>query len=280
MKICAGIVTYNPDINLLSKAIASIALQVGKVIVVDNQSKNVDSVEGLTKQKKNILFIRNNNNLGIATALNQIGEIAEEKGFEWFLTLDQDSECSPNMIEIFSKYMEDSSVGMISPTIHLRIHGKDKPKLQDKYEYADTVITSGCLVKVEAWKSINGFWDYLFIDKVDDDFCYTLREKGWKILRTSKVVLEHQIGNPSKHKFLWKSYYIDSYPSFRYYYIARNTIIVYHIHKNTGYHSPVILCKKFVKIIFGENRKMSKLTALFSGMMDGLKRICTRKGRM
>ena len=272
VKVSAGFVTYNPNIELLGGAIESIRCQVETIYIVDNKSQNIDEIILLVSSLDNVILFRNDKNLGIAAALNQIADASEGGGFQWFLTLDQDSVCAPNMMDEYYKCLKDNSIGMICPTIHLRIHGRkslSEPNKNNKY--VETAITSGCLVRVAAWKSVNGFWDDLFIDKVDDDFCYSLREKGWRILQTGLVVLEHQIGNPKKHSFLLWSYYTDSYPAFRYYYIARNTVIIYKLHKNTGCHSSIILAKKFLKILMGENNRIPKLKELCRGIITGIK---------
>ena len=71
IRICAGIVTYNPDIELLIKNINAISDQVNKVIIVDNGSINWNNWSNRILSK-NVEIIRNRNNDGIAKALNQI----------------------------------------------------------------------------------------------------------------------------------------------------------------------------------------------------------------
>ena len=123
---------------------------------------------------------------------------------------------------------------------------------------------------------MNGFWEKLFIDRVDDDFCFALRDNGWKILQTYKVKLEHEIGKPIQHSILGRTYYTDSYPDFRYYYIARNTIIICNYYNNLPYNMYGLLLKKFLKILSGESGKIGKVKSFLHGVADGLKIV--RKG--
>lgn len=270
-QICAGIVTYNPNLELLKLNIEAICHQVSRVFVIDNGSMRTDGILELQYSFPNITFVMNKENVGIATALNQIAQKASEMEFEWFLTLDQDSVCPDSMIEIYGKYVGESKVAIICPYIELRVL-KNNPicKKNLDCEYLETTITSGSLVRTEAWLEVGGFWDYLFIDKVDDDFCYILREKGWKILRINEISLKHEIGRPKSHRFFGKQFYTDSYPSFRYYYIARNTVIVYSCYTNTGYKPYKIILKRAAKIIIGEDKRISKLSALCKGTIAGV----------
>ena len=73
--IYAGIVSFNPDISRLEENINAIYSQVDKIIIVDNNSKNVSDINTITDKLKNVFLINNNNNFGIAKALNQIMEI-------------------------------------------------------------------------------------------------------------------------------------------------------------------------------------------------------------
>lgn len=279
-KICAGIVTYNPKIELLIQNIKAIYTQVSCVFIIDNGSEKINEIYSLKNIFPNICFVMNEKNVGIAAALNQIAQKAIQMEFEWFLTLDQDSICPNLMIETYSKYIKEKDIAIISPYIELRILQNNPFEEKQKLEYLETTITSGSLVRVQAWKDVGGFWEYLFIDKVDDDFCYAVRKNGWKILRVNSIILKHEIGNPSIHSFMGKKFYTDSYPSFRYYYIARNTIIIYSLYSDTGYSSWKILLKRGIKIILGENKRMCKLKALCVGIVDGIcwKIKCGKRG--
>lgn len=271
IKFCAGVVTYNPDIKLLDRCIKSVYNQVQFIILIDNGSKNISDINSIKVMYPNVILVANNENRGISFALNQIANEAANKKIDWFLTLDQDSICPENMISIFSEYAKIENVAIICPTIQLRIHNDEPIELEDSFEYVETAITSGCLVSTSYWEKAKGFWNYLFIDKVDDDFCYTVRECGGKIIRTKAVKLEHEIGRPSIHSVFGMKFYTDSYPSFRYYYIARNTIIVYSCHNDTGHKPWKILLKRGIKIIIGEKGKIDKLKCFVLGIIEGCK---------
>lgn len=270
--ICAGIVTYNPNLSLLSRCILSIKDKVNFIFIVDNGSKSENEIFEIQKNYSNVKVILNRCNKGIAAALNQIAVESKNFGADWFLTLDQDSVCPSNMIDEYKGYINVSDAGILCPSIKLRIHSEKKiTKKINTVEEVSTAITSGSLVRVSVWDEVNGFWEYLFIDRVDDDFCYTIRENNYRIIKINNVIMEHEIGQPKQHQFLWIKYYTDSYPDFRYYYIARNSVIVYGIHELCKNNTFLIIIKRFCKIIFGENRKYKKIKNFMIGLFDGIR---------
>ena len=91
-KVLTGIVTYNPDTERLEQCIGSAADQTGGTVIFDNGSENADIIEKLEAVNRNsVHIIRNNTNAGIASALAAIMDYARQTGYEWVLSLDQDS---------------------------------------------------------------------------------------------------------------------------------------------------------------------------------------------
>lgn len=72
----------------------------------------------------------------------------------------------------------------------------DKP-----YENVKIALTSGTLIKLEAWRNIGLFNELLFVDEVDHEFCYRLRSEDYNIVKVNGVFMNHKIG---RHKGLRK----------------------------------------------------------------------------
>ena len=181
-KYIAGITTYQPDLSRLKMNVEAISLQVDKVLIVDNGSANISEIEQLIHDYDNLIIINNKENKGIAFAMNIIGEYAYENGYDWFLTLDQDSVCPKNMMKEYS-ILVDSNIGIIAPYIkfnerfigQLLRNNKSEGDKRDSKQYAEEVlyaVSSGQLINTRIWKEADGFWDYLFIDYVDQEFCF------------------------------------------------------------------------------------------------------------
>lgn len=213
----AGIVLYNPDLARLKENIDAICNQVKLVVLVDNNSKNINSIESAYSVDKNIIIIKNTSNLGIAKALNQLMTFCEEKGYKWLLTLDQDSICPSNMIEEYKKYIEIPDIAIISPIIFDRNTTKssEEKKYNNCYEFIDKCITSAALTNVSIWKKISGFDEYMFIDLVDHEYCKRVRLNGEKIIRVNNVILLHEMGHVTQHKFFGKEVNVMNHSAFK-----------------------------------------------------------------
>ena len=85
MAYVAGIVVFNPDMVRLKENIEAIIPQVETVIVIDNGSKDENEIPSFLEAYKSTVCIRNAENMGIAKALNQIVNKADELGYEWVL---------------------------------------------------------------------------------------------------------------------------------------------------------------------------------------------------
>ena len=196
--IIAGIVSFNPEINRLANNISAIALQVERVIVIDNGSKNVKKIKELVEHFPNVELKELSLNKGIAYALNLIGDYAVQNNSNYFITLDQDTIVAENMVDKFKDYLDYENVGIICPYVDLNHDFIPNNSISE----VKTAISSGCLNSTKVWQAIGGFWEYLFIDEVDHEYCYQVRRIGKRILRVNNTAINHILGNPLEKKFL------------------------------------------------------------------------------
>ncbi len=101
-RVCAVVTIFFPDAGFPER-LERIAAQLSRVIVVDNCTTGeiVVNLERALGVKENITCIRNHENLGVATSLNQgIRQVlAEERDCDWIVTFDQDSLQAGDMVE-------------------------------------------------------------------------------------------------------------------------------------------------------------------------------------
>ncbi|PKL29108.1 MAG: glycosyltransferase family 2 protein [Spirochaetae bacterium HGW-Spirochaetae-2] len=277
-KIAAGIVLYNPDISRLQQNVETIVPQVEKLYIIDNNSKNIEQVEHTLKDYKKIIFLRNFENLGIAQALNQISLKAYQAGFEWLLTLDQDTVCPHDLVASYIPYIDDDFVGIICP--QFKIVGQ-KTKLVDKetipLETVELCITSASLTRLLVWDFIEGYNNWLFIDGVDYDYCIRVRRAGYKILRVNHAVIDHQVGDPELIKLPFGlSIKIYNHSDFRNYYIVRNNIYLLKTYwkelHGFGWVFRLIYFE-ILKILFEKN-KIKTIKSILKGLRDGFFNLC------
>lgn len=263
----AGIVSYNPNLNRLKENIDSIYNQVSKVLILDNGSKNIIDIESLCGNYEDLLLIKNERNKGIAFALNQIGDYAKCEGFDYFLTLDQDSVSDDGLVNELQQVFSDDTVGIVCPYIN-RYNNYNR---NESIIEVNSCITSGSLMNTEIWYKIGGFWEYLFIDEVDHEYCYHLREKGYRILQTDKTSINHIIGAPNIVRKLGHVFHTTNHSPFRRYYITRNCILMkllYPYEKHPFSKRYTMLFRIFVSTLMCEDQKLLKMKAMIKGILD------------
>lgn len=287
MKILAGITLYEPDIARLDENLIAIHSQVKEVICIDNGSKNVEKIEKFINEKyPKVVFVKNQKNQGIAKALNQIFSYGKERGYEWVLTLDQDSISPRGMIDEYMYVLEKAKennirVGIISPVIVDRNFDIEMESNQEKndnqYKVIDKCITSASLTSVRTWEEVGGFWEYLFIDFVDHDFCAKCQKAQIIILRANRVQLLHELGNGVQYMFLGRRVTALNHTPFRKYYMVRNWLIYMHVHKTVIDYKSLRNSYRFfyLKTLLFEKQKIRKLQQMLKGRKDGKKFIKT-----
>lgn len=218
---CAGIVTYQPDTKRLDENLSSVYKQVERVYIIDNHSANVSEIQTVARNYKNVVYIGNNQNNGIARALNQMCDIAYSQGYKWILTLDQDTVIPEGMIDGFSKYVGQSEIGIICPGVIYEGWNCEK-KIISETEYVYACMTSAAFTRLEAWKKVGGFREDYFIDFVDNEFCMRLSLNQYKVIRINGYQIKHRLGDARTKKFFGVTFRLSKHSPIRLYYMARN----------------------------------------------------------
>jgi len=278
MKVCAGIVLYNPELNRLKNNIDAVLPQVDLIILVDNASAEIDSLKEIYSGNR-FIWICNEKNIGVAGALNQLVNYAHQNNYEWILTLDQDSVCGDDLVEkLIDASQSYNNVGMVSPRITERGNKDseiDKENPTANIEDVPLCITSGCLTNVKAVLDTGGFDERLFIDHVDHDMCIRLRYRGYRILQVNGAVLNQEYGLEVVHrKLFFKTYEYHNYTPFRVYYQARNMLFMVRKYGTDfkprpflHYFRPIVVFT--IKFLFEPN-KFRRLSAFVRGYTTGL----------
>lgn len=273
-KIAAGIVLYNPDMDRFKKNLKAIAPQVEKVFLVDNHSDNIEEVKKMLEQFPVCELIENEKNAGIATALNQLMSEAQNQGYAWLLTLDDDSVCEKDMVKKLTAYMDNPYAGIVCPRAT-----DDKMSVLVKsgnpqVTTVDSCITAGSLTSIEVWNAIGKFDDKMFIDFVDVEYCTRLREHGYRIYQVNSALIHQQYGNISgEFSILGRTFYLFNYSPIRVYYSVRNQIYYMKKHKsflNMGQQRLFLIGYIGKRIVFEKNR-VASFKAVIRGIKDGIR---------
>lgn len=280
-KVACIIVSYNPDKGI-TKCFNSLINQVDKMFIVDNGS-NGDGIKILQELKNSntnkVDLILNNDNLGIATALNIGIKKALNEDYSWVITMDQDSKANDNMIEkMFEVYEginleERKDILSIFPNfVDERVQSIEENSEIKSYEYVDAEITSGNLLKSEIFDKVGFFDDSLFIDLVDTDFCMRLNEKNIKMIKVRDAILYHNLGESQAVKSGFLKFNTSNHSAIRRYYMTRNRFYTWEKYKDlnsfTLNRDKMLFKKEFVKIVLGEKDKVNKIKMIFRGYKD------------
>lgn len=274
-KIAVGIVLYNPVIERWIQCLNAVELQCDKIYLVDNNSKNISEILQIVETHRSCTLVQNDHNKGIAAALNQIMEAAETDGFDWVLTLDDDSVCNSDLVEKLWEATENPYVGIICPVaIDDKIGRFEDKNVEAKFQEIQDCITAGSLTNVIAWRKCGGFDEQMFIDFVDIEYCTRLRENGYKIIQARDTCVHQQYGNVTSTVSFWGHHFsIFNYSPVRIYYSVRNQI--YYMRKHKGsvnmFKQIAFLFGYIGKRIVFEKNKMKSIKAVVKGIKDGRK---------
>lgn len=269
MKIGVGFVIYDPDLEVLTSSISRLVNQVDEVLLLVNHIASKNSLKQY-REKFGCNIIYNEENCGVAKAYNQIMQYMKEKGCTWVLTMDQDSLCPLDMIQKYKLYLTEKNIGIVCPSL---LYKGDIKQLHCKsgYSVVTTCISSASLINCKAWEDVGGFDEALFIDFVDFDFCYLLKEQGYKILQLNNTYIEHQLGELCVKKIFGRKIYVTNHSPLRKYYYIRNAIICKKKHRDYEFQRFFKdIAHSYLKTILYENDKKKSIAMMNKGFVEGI----------
>lgn len=271
IRVAGVTVLYYPHADVVASLDTYLA-QVEHLYLIDN-SDGIDhqSLFAAMENGNRSSYLRQESNNGIAIALNIAARLADAAGFDWLLTMDQDSQADPAMVqqqlqalEVFEAFATEQ-VGMLAP-FHLTKADRHPPEtvLSDVM----TPMTSGCLLNLKAYQDVGAFREDFFIDFVDNEYCLRLRHHGWQVLRANRALLRHNVGDIKK----FGPFIATNHSPLRRYYKTRNRLWVFreYVGKFPGHclFDLVRLAKEIASIVLFEDHKMAKLAMMLRGVFD------------
>jgi len=211
--IAAVVVVYHPDIEELIKNIRSYSGAVDKVLVWRNSPVKFDVPEDLTSK---IILAGEQKNDFMAKPLNYALDWCIRSGYDYLLTMDQDSEwVNAGLFVSRALSCKEKDIALFSPYV---VGQYEKPEAD--YD-AESVITSGSLVNVDIAMKLGGFREDYKIYWVDGEFCYWARHNGYKIRVFSDCTLLQKFGKQTKTLF---GFTTSNYSPIVYYFLIRNML--------------------------------------------------------
>ncbi|RTL02185.1 MAG: glycosyltransferase [Proteobacteria bacterium] len=213
-------------------------------------------------------------NVGIAKALNVGASYAMQHGFDYIVTMDQDSELTNQLLQELTSFIIDygvcNDVAIFSPR-----HKIGNNSIEYNLAIEDNILlpmTSGNFVNLKIWYKLLGFDENLFIDAVDIDYYAKAKISGYRILTLNYVVMPHCMGTHSGVMWIFKyGFDVWNHSALRKYYIMRNYNYIckkYLSKLPELYFFKKIIIKMPISVVLFEKGKFKKLYYLLQGYID------------
>jgi rhamnosyltransferase len=266
----AGVVVLFQPPELALQYIESYGRELGVLYVFDNSPGQSVGLVTAIRQLRNVKYLTMGRNVGIAAALNTAARRALEEGYDYLLTMDQDSAAKDDMLSRMLEHIGDvGSLGLIAPFHQDR--NAPKPIPGSEIEEIQVAMSSGSLLNLKAYEAVGGFMDKLFIDYVDTEYCLRLREHGYRIVQSNKAILTHSLGNFTARRFLGRTVYPYNHSPVRLYYQSRNRFFLRRLYGRTfpAYfrYDLKLFFGGIVKILLYERMPLKKLSMIVRGLL-------------
>lgn len=275
--VLAIIVAYHPESRLSENAKALLA-EVSHLVVVDNESSDQSRLIINSIGDERVSIVINDTNNGVARGFNQGIQWGLQRGYDYFLLMDQDSHPMPGMVQnlifAFEALKAKNPLSIVGP--EHRDYSQKESICPSKAEFTpiQLLITSGSLLSREVIETVGMYDERLFIDHVDHDYCLRVIRRGGVCMKVNSAVLLHSFGAAKLKKVFGRSFFLQEYSPFRRYFIMRNRIVLY---KRYGLFSGEwfwidlkVAVKDLVKLVLFESSKFRKLQALVKGLIHGI----------
>ena len=298
--VCAVVITYQPQLDVLRQVLDSVGPQVGQVLLFDNATGGpaFDDFAGFLAQAEaeGVVVVRSPTNVGLSVAMNRAADHARAAGFAYLLLLDQDSLPDPGMVATLKAACEDlgktERVAAVGPQFSDRRNGHVAPFIEVGFPFSrklfggpgqrvacDFLISSGSLLPLDALERVGGMDERLFIDNVDLEWCFRARHRGFALFGICDARMRHSIGDTLRAAWLKPGGVVIHKP-IRLYYITRNRVLLYG-RKETpkvwiAQDLPRLVLKFFGTALFVAPR-LQYLRMMLGGLIDG---ICGRSGQI
>ena len=231
------IILYNPDIQAVEQALQKLLPQVDEVCLIDNSATSLADHFAARGRIHYIPLLRNT---GIAYAQNQGIRYFREKDFEDVLFCDQDSTGTDHLVERLKTVRQAleqqgnriAAIGPkpINPKTSRSYYNKPRNTIRQlsltangqtyHIDQTHSIISSFSLVRLSAFDEVGLFEEPLFIDAVDNEWCWRAEyHHGLASFMVHELSFSHMQGLPTRMP-------IKKSPAFRLYYQYRNFLIL------------------------------------------------------
>jgi GT2 family glycosyltransferase len=265
------------------------------IIVVDNGSTD-DSLIRLERNFVHPTYLKSRENLGFAEGNNLGIRYALEKGYEYVLLLNNDTEVEPDFLSRLVDYMvknQDKNLGVVQPLImynhdrkiiwsgggkfykatgdsHTLHGGKNETDADLTHPYPIDWVTGCCmLLKANCIRETGLLNASYFAYFEDVDWSLRIRSRGYSLYFIPEAKIYHEAGASSK-----RSHAEGILHPLVFYYTSRNQLFQLRQHLQSPYFWfawPFQICKLgFWMVYFLARGRRTKFSAVYWGIRDGI----------
>jgi len=217
MGVVAVIVSRDPELDRFKLVLDRVSGQVGRVIIVDNDSKNKGVLRDLCGGVGNCDFIEVGFNSGVTHALRVGVNYASKYKPDWLLFLDDDTVPMGNAVGRVLGLINNLPRHVLDRVGVVLMGSVDGDCGVGEVRYG---VFSGTLVRADVAARVCCRDDF-FLDQADHDMYSRIRELGYITLGINCRLVDHRLGTMRWSKILHKL--VDYEPPWRYYYMVRNS---------------------------------------------------------
>jgi len=277
-QFAAVVTTYKPDERLLER-LQPMLRCCEHVVLVDNTPGGHRFAWKTDRMAVSIL--QDGQNKGLGRALNLGIAAARRAGARTVVLFDQDSTPDDTFLRRMHALVGtqrrlcigplhvDDAVGPASADAPARAALPAQPALRP----LTCLPTSGMTFCIDELGPADDFAEEFFLDLVDFDWCWRLRQRGWQFFRALDVVMLHRLGL-GQRKFLHLTYHVPA--PYRHYFQFRDTLRL-----TTRPYVPLysklrlagILPLKVLAYPFLMDRGWERLRWMARGLVDAFRRV-------
>lgn len=261
-RIAASVTLYNSQPGCVG-ALATYQDQVERVYLIDNSEQPDQALIAQLTHWPTVQYLPNGSNLGVGAALNRAARQALADGFDYLLTMDDDTalprHALATMLTFVANTPDAAKLGIVT--------GVHTPLKQTMASRAVAfTMTSGNLLNLAAYKQVGPFRDDFFIDHIDHDYGLRLNKAGFQVIELTTLVLQHQLGEAKTTGL--GTYLFVSHSPLRGYYMARNGWMVAQSYPTFRSQAILLILKEWLKASFFEDQKKYRVQLLWRGLRD------------
>lgn len=264
-RILAVVVTYYPEKDLLLQNILSFINNVDKVMIWENTP--LDKAKQYRFIHDNKVEYKGDGINSISHAFNNAWHYARDNGFDYLLTMDQDSQWENGFVGYLKQTIGNSEApkGIWGPIIN-------KVKPSPVFEETDNVITSGMLVSLDIVDKVGGWNEFFKVDSVDVEFCMRAWKKGIPVYHVNSCMLNQRYGIPKPVSFMGHEVTLRNDSPQRLFNIYKNFSIIKRMYPERKEFRKMFFSswiRRIKWILLFENNRIQKAWAIISGLIVG-----------